>query len=219
MNCSYQLILATDLDGTFLEGDTQLKNSFYLDLLNLKDKICLIYVTGRSISSVKDLCSGGYLPKPHFIIADHGISIADGHTFSLINKLQKFISSWDDREINGYYSKTTGSGALLKGKNKGSSLLRLIEYMKLERDRVITCGDSLNDLSLFQTGLKSIIVRNAEKVLLNEAKELKNIYYSPFPGLLGILDGLNFYCMHNLFSPASGSGQIFPWGIKIVPTP
>jgi hydroxymethylpyrimidine pyrophosphatase-like HAD family hydrolase len=206
MNCSYQLILATDLDGTFLEGHSQLKNFFYSDLLSLKDKICLIYVTGRSINSVKELCLEGYLPEPHFIIGDHGRNIADGKTFKPINKLQK--------SIDVYLPCVMDSEVLLKGSNKGTSLLKLIKYMKLERDVVVTCGDSLNDFSLFQTGLKSIIVRNAEEALINEAKELSNIYYSPFPGLLGVLDGLNFYCMHHLFNCNSGSGHIFPWGVK-----
>lgn len=200
MKNTYQLILATDLDGTFLEGNSGIKNFFYSSLINFKEKVCLIYVTGRSIESVRNLCLEEELPMPHFIITDHGMNIAVGNTFSALKELQESITvGWDDKNLATHSFFWKYSQNLPKGINKGTSLLRLLEYIKIDPRMVITCGDSLNDLSLFQIGLKSIIVGNAEKTLLNEAKKLSNIYYSSYAGLLGILDGLNFYGKYNLF--------------------
>ncbi len=80
-----------------------------------------------------------------------------------------------------------------RGVNKGSTLMHLMEFLNIPFDHVITAGDSLNDLSLFQTGLKSIAVGNSEPKLITEINLLNNVYLSQFPGLWGIIDGLNFY--------------------------
>lgn len=71
----YQLVLATDLDATFLEGDAQLKKSFYSKLPSLRSQVLLIYTTGRSVETVKGFCQRGYLPFPDFILGDHGTHI------------------------------------------------------------------------------------------------------------------------------------------------
>jgi hydroxymethylpyrimidine pyrophosphatase-like HAD family hydrolase len=67
MNNQYKLILAADLDGTFLEGDEQVKESFYGKLLRLREQVMLIYVTGKPIEIVKQFCLQGYLPRPEFV--------------------------------------------------------------------------------------------------------------------------------------------------------
>ena len=59
---------------------------------------------------------------------------------------------------------------------------------------------SLNDLSLFQTGLKSVAVGNSEPKLIHEIKKLSNVFQSPHPGLYGIIDGLSYYQKTELFS-------------------
>jgi hydroxymethylpyrimidine pyrophosphatase-like HAD family hydrolase len=82
---------------------------------------------------------------------------------------------------------------LPRGVNKGSSLLNLINYLDINHEIVVTSGDSLNDLPLFQTGLKSIAVSNSEPKLVELVKQLENVYQSHLPGVLGIIDGLKFY--------------------------
>jgi hydroxymethylpyrimidine pyrophosphatase-like HAD family hydrolase len=52
----HSLILATDLDGTFLEGAFRLNGFFYDKLTELREQVLLIYVTGRPV-----------LPRPHFV--------------------------------------------------------------------------------------------------------------------------------------------------------
>lgn len=245
MHNQYELALATDLDGTFLEGNHQSKNFLYNKLLDSREEVLLIYATGRPIEIVKQFCSNGYLPHPHFVIGDHGTQIVDGVNFHPIEYLQNpIIQKWNNsnsmlrellREERGiqlqpidppyrvayYYDpnllqsqtleKIINAGfdivqscdmyldILPKGVSKGSSLVNLINYLNINPEIVITSGDSLNDLSLFQTGLKSIAVSNSEPKLLEEIKKLDNVYPSNFPGILGIIDGIKFYEKFQLF--------------------
>lgn len=246
MSNSYKLVIATDLDGTFLEGSYQVKKAFYPELWRLRESIMLIYTTGRSIETVERFCINGYLPNPHFVIGDHGTHIVDGSHFQPVEPLQNsIIQKWNNgnnqlkellRNEQGiqlqpidppyrvayYYDpnhlqtqtlqKITQAGfdviqscdmyldIVPQGVNKGTSLLKLLDYLRVNPEITITCGDSLNDLSLFQTGLKSIAVGNSEIKLVDEIKTLANVYHSTFPGLLGILDGLRFYEKMQLFN-------------------
>ena len=93
----YQLVLATDLDGTFLEGDAQLKKLFYGKLSSLREQVLLIYTTGRSVETVKSFCHRGYLPFPHFVLGDHGTHIVDGTDFSSLKPLQdSIVLTWNN---------------------------------------------------------------------------------------------------------------------------
>lgn len=245
MHNQYQLILATDLDGTFLEGDHRSKSYFYNELVRLRDQIMLIYTTGRPVETVEHFCKRGYLPAPHFIMGDHGTHIVEGATFSSVEPLQNpIIQKWSNgnsvvRELLrdeigirlqpidppyrvAYYydpdqmqhqtvQKIIDAGfdviqscdmyldIVPRGVNKGSSLLRLLSHLNLSGELVVTCGDSLNDLSLFQTGLKGIAVGNSEPNLVAEIQNLNNVYQSACPGILGIIDGLQFYEKMELF--------------------
>src|SRR5579871_6302813 len=93
----YQLVLATDLDGTFLEGDLQTKQFFYGKLSSLREQVLLIYTTGRPVDTVKTFCQRGYLPFPHFVLGDHGTHIVDGTDFSPVEPLQAAIAlAWNN---------------------------------------------------------------------------------------------------------------------------
>jgi len=79
---------------------------------------------------------------------------------------------------------------LPRGVAKGPALLRLLEYAGLAEHPVVVAGDTLNDLSLFQTGLPGIAVGNAEDGLLDAIRHLPRVHLSAHPGVLGIHDGL-----------------------------
>lgn len=242
---NYQLILATDLDGTFLEGDNEVKNFLYNALLRLRDSIMLIYVTGRPVEIVEQFCQRGYLPTPHYVIGDHGTHIVEGSNFLPVNALQDpIVHKWNNsneflREllrdevgiqlqplnppyrVAYYYDphylqdktlqkiENAGFDAILscdsyldilpRGVNKGSTLLSLLKHFNIDLELAITFGDSLNDLSLFQTGLKSVAVGNSEPKLVNEIQKLDNVYHSRYEGLLGVIDGLHYYEKIQLF--------------------
>lgn len=249
----YQLILATDLDGTFLEGDSQVKHFFYHELQRLRDQVMLIYTTGRPVETVERFCKEGYLPVPDFVIGDHGSHVVDGEHFEMISSLQNpIIEKWNNGNTQlktllqhdpgirlqpidppyrvAYYydphflqaetvTKITDAGfdvilscdryldILPPSVNKGSTLLNLLHYLNMNHDLVITCGDSLNDLSLFKTKLKSVAVGNSEPNLIKEinACQLENVYHSQYPGILGIIDGLDFYGKTELFKLSSAA--------------
>jgi HAD superfamily hydrolase (TIGR01484 family) len=261
MHDKYKLVIATDLDGTFLEGDHSLKRSFYGEFSRLQETLLLIYVTGRSVETVKHFCAQGYLPSPHFVIGDHGTEIAEGGSFQQIAALQEpIVKKWNNgchkiKELLRYerglslqpmnppyrvayfydpaqfqektLAKIRDAGfdfiqscemyldIVPNGVNKGSSLLELISYFNIEKETVITCGDSLNDLSLFHTGLKGIAVGNSEPKLVAEIQDLKNVYHSNLPGLSGILDGLRFYKQTHLFSQSLFESRKEPRWLRI----
>lgn len=79
---------------------------------------------------------------------------------------------------------------LPRGVSKGPALLRLLAHAGLAAHPVVVAGDTLNDLSLFQTGLPGIAVGNAEDGLVDAVRGLPRVHLSAHPGVLGIHDGL-----------------------------
>jgi len=82
---------------------------------------------------------------------------------------------------------------LPSGVNKGSTLLGLLEWLELEHALVVTAGDSLNDLAMFETGLQSVMVGNAEPGLVRALPGLARTYRARAHGCLGILEGLRHF--------------------------
>jgi HAD superfamily hydrolase (TIGR01484 family) len=232
-------ILATDLDGTFLGGETRSRWTFYHELQADRDRRLLIFVTGRGVNSIQKLCQKPGIPEPDYIIGDVGTTIVHWPTKTPVSLVQNWIDdTWNgagdrikallanepgiklqpidpDRRVSYYYQpelleistlqKIVDAGydyimsgdryldVMPKGVSKGPSLLKLIEALDLDREAVIAAGDSLNDLSLFATGLKSIAVGNSEPKLIEEIQVLPNVYLSTKMGVAGIVDGLNYY--------------------------
>ncbi len=91
------MILATDLDGTFLGGKSLHKQQLYR--LIRKDKsIRLIFVTGRGLETVIPLLNDPIIPNPDFIICDVGATVVNGHTLEAIEPLQNDIEkNWPGR--------------------------------------------------------------------------------------------------------------------------
>ncbi|MEA5415817.1 HAD family hydrolase [Synechococcus sp. BA-132 BA5] len=79
------------------------------------------------------------------------------------------------------------------GVNKGSTLLGLLEWLELEPALVVTAGDSLNDLAMFETGLQSVMVGNAEPGLVRALPGLSRTYRAGGHGCEGLLEGLRHF--------------------------
>jgi len=234
-----KLIIATDLDGTFLEGSDSEKGQFYQFLSQAKDNIAVIFVTGRTLGLVKNLYDGSFDFIPDYIIADHGSVIVKGDNFEYVEDVQsQIIKKWEQAKHDelkfllntqavqeqpfnppyrhayyyhkGLFDKSIIPKILSLGFEctlshdvyldilpatigKGSTLKKLIDNMGCNSDKVITCGDSLNDLPLFEAGYKSIAVSNSEPALLTKIEKMGNVFLSKFPGISGIKDGLNNY--------------------------
>jgi HAD superfamily hydrolase (TIGR01484 family) len=235
------LVLATDLDGTFLGGSPQERQDFYNYLRVKRDRLLLIFVTGRSLELTLRLYEEKNLiiPRPDYIIGDVGTTVYEGKTLKPVAQVQNWIADiWGNSSefagqilvdelgltlqplspqyrVSYYYKpdqnqeriiqKIQAAGfecimsadkyldILPKGVAKGSTLLKLIDWLNISPNQVITSGDSLNDLSLFETGLKSIAVGNSELKLVEKIQTLNNVYYSDFPGVIGIWDGIKYY--------------------------
>ena len=85
------MILATDLDGTFLGGSEEAKHKLY-KFLEARDDIRLIFVTGRGKETVIPLLSDPTIPQPDYLICDVGATVVDGDTLEPVDPLQAEIS-------------------------------------------------------------------------------------------------------------------------------
>ncbi|MGC9504633.1 HAD-IIB family hydrolase [Baaleninema sp.] len=239
MNSGYSLILATDLDGTFLGGSESDRAEFYQYLQRHRDRVLLIFVTGRDLGLVQELYEEPEFPRPDYIIGDVGTSVTCGKTFEPLAEVQNWISDrWQkanarvkallegepglslqpvepEYRVSYYYDRETfrdstlekleqaGFDAILsadrfldvmpKGVAKGPTLLRTLQSLAVDTDNTVVAGDTLNDLSLFDTGLKGIAVGNAEPKLIDRVQLMPHVYRSQHPGAAGIWDGLKYH--------------------------
>ncbi|MFB2118863.1 glucosylglycerol-phosphate synthase [Parapedobacter sp. 2B3] len=93
------MLLATDLDGTFLGGSVSKKRKLYHLIRNQPD-IKLVFVTGRGIETVLPLLHDPTIPIPHYIISDVGATVVDGLTREPIAAIQSDIEQrWPDEHL------------------------------------------------------------------------------------------------------------------------
>ncbi|WP_254967386.1 HAD-IIB family hydrolase [Cyanobium sp. CH-040] len=86
------------------------------------------------------------------------------------------------------------------GVNKGSTLRLLLDWLGVDDGRVVTAGDSLNDLAMFETGLAGIMVANAEPALRSLLPRLPRTYGARAQGCAGIVEGLHHFGFAHLFA-------------------
>ncbi|MBR9883072.1 MAG: glucosylglycerol-phosphate synthase [Oceanospirillales bacterium] len=92
------MILATDLDGTFLGGSAENRSRLY-QLINAHPGIRLVFVTGRGLEAVMPLLSDPSIPEPEFIICDVGATVVDGSTLQPVSELLEEIEELWPGEI------------------------------------------------------------------------------------------------------------------------
>ncbi|WP_345987360.1 glucosylglycerol-phosphate synthase [Sulfurimonas sp. HSL1-2] len=85
-------ILATDLDGTFLESVNREDDPLYR-YLHDHPNIILVFNSGRNIELILPLLDDMSIPTPHYIIGDVGASVLDGASLEPIQPLQNNISN------------------------------------------------------------------------------------------------------------------------------
>jgi len=95
------------------------------------------------------------------------------------------------------------------GVNKGATLLELLAWLEVDAARVVTAGDTLNDLAMFETGLPGVMVGNAEAALVAQLPRLPSVYRARGDGCAGISEGLRHFGYGHLLdrSPARASGD------------
>ncbi len=93
------MLLATDLDGTFLAGTPEDRLRLY-QLVTRHPDIRLAYVTGRGLESVLPLLADPALPKPDYIVCDVGATVVDGHSLQPVEPLQSRIGAlWPGDQV------------------------------------------------------------------------------------------------------------------------
>lgn len=95
-----KFVLATDLDGTFLGGSDDQRAGLYNWIAANRDEVGLIFVTGRDPGFIHDITRKGDVPRPDFVIADVGTTIAtmdENNLVSPIPELEAEIAdAWGD---------------------------------------------------------------------------------------------------------------------------
>jgi len=95
------MVLATDLDGTFLGGSDADRDRLYDWVRRHRATVGLIFVTGRDPAFIEDLCASGRVPWPEYVVGDVGTTIAhvdQERGLSPIPALEADIASaWGDR--------------------------------------------------------------------------------------------------------------------------
>jgi HAD superfamily hydrolase (TIGR01484 family) len=89
-------VLATDLDGTFLGGTDAERRQFYDWIEASRDRVGLIFVTGRDPGHIRDLTRKQGVPKPDYVVGDVGTTIAsvdDDHFLTPIEPLEAEIEA------------------------------------------------------------------------------------------------------------------------------
>lgn len=237
-----EMVLATDLDGTFLGGSADDRQMLYHWLRDQHPTVRLVFVTGRDPDFITDLCAAGDVPAPEYVIGDVGTTIArfiDGRVHPIAALEAPIVRRWhgmadlvrtrlsvvrglwmqptsfrhrlsyqyDDRFDSAALSVLEGIDVdvlishgcfvdiLPKGVSKGPSLLRLIDHLKLPRARVLVAGDTLNDLSMFQTGLHGAVVGGSEAELLEATRDLSLAYHCRAAGAGGILEAIRAHAL------------------------
>ncbi len=112
-----------------------------------------------------------------FFISEDGITDA----------LREAVESLD---CDLLYSAGRYLDVLPRGVSKGNTLRQLAEAEGFDLDSIVVAGDTLNDLSMFATGFKSIVVGSAEPELVERVRKLPRVFIAQDEGCGGILAGL-----------------------------
>ncbi len=94
---------------------------------------------------------------------------------------------------------------LPEGTSKGSTLRRLVAHLGVNEDAVLVAGDTLNDLSLFETGYHGVVVGQAEAALVEATRGMPHVHHAAAAGAGGILEALRALVPGDRFAP-QGAG-------------
>jgi len=93
------MLLATDLDGTFLAGHPENRQRLY-QLISAHPEIKLVFVTGRGLEVVLPILSDPTVPTPDYIICDVGGTVVDGKNRQPVQPLQSDIDArWPGEQV------------------------------------------------------------------------------------------------------------------------
>lgn len=82
---------------------------------------------------------------------------------------------------------------LPKRASKGRAIRYLCQHWDLPMNRTVVCGDSGNDLDMFQTSALGIVVGNATPELTQPLQGARDIYFANAESAEGILEGIRHF--------------------------
>nr|WP_159964256.1 HAD-IIB family hydrolase [Profundibacterium mesophilum] len=83
------------------------------------------------------------------------------------------------------------------GVSKGPSLKRLVGHLGVSPDRVLCAGDTLNDLSMLESGLPAVAVGGSETALIERIEQMNQVYIAREKGAGGILEAIAALDLHS----------------------
>ena len=209
-----ELVLVTDLDGTLLGGATAERRGFYRWLAQRRERVLHVFCTGRDLSSIARVLQQDEpigLAAPHLVIGDVGCTVACGASLVPVPLAvdpiearwsgleQRLLPLLEAHGVDCLISDNQYFDVLPAGVNKGSTLLSLLDWLEVDAATVVTAGDSLNDLAMFETGLKGVMVANAEPDLVAQLPRLPSVYRARAEGCAGIAEGLRHFGFAHLW--------------------
>ncbi|MFH0899301.1 MAG: HAD-IIB family hydrolase [Pseudomonadota bacterium] len=87
------LVLVTDLDGTLLAGSEAHRRTLRELVLEEKNRISLVFATGRGIDTIVEILADPLVAAPRYIIADVGATVVRGDTLEPVLPLQHEIAA------------------------------------------------------------------------------------------------------------------------------
>lgn len=118
-------------------------------------------------------------------------------TFDDPKELKKALKIFQNENLDVMVSAGKYLDILPSGVSKGNALLQLVEIENFAKDTILVAGDTLNDLSLIETGFKAVIVGGAEDALKKIADGNPQIYLAEKSGPDGVWEGAKY---HNFVS-------------------
>ncbi|MEL6533647.1 MAG: HAD family hydrolase, partial [Pseudomonadota bacterium] len=82
---------------------------------------------------------------------------------------------------------------LPQGVSKGPTLTRLVDHLGLDHARVLTAGDTLNDLSMLTAGFRAVAVGKSEPALIEQLGGHDSAYLARQEGVAGIAEAILHY--------------------------
>jgi sucrose-6F-phosphate phosphohydrolase len=232
-------LLVSDLDGTLL-GDDRALDGFCVWYDQVRDRLRLVYSSGRFFGSIRESIARFHLPEPAGVICGVGTEIHDLTTGERIAGWPEAACDWNPlliraacaerpelveqpghllsdfkisyyghnlsdaylarltrqldelgQEVGIVYSSNRDLDILPAATNKGTAATFLARHWGIGRDRVIVAGDSGNDLEMFRTGFRGIVVGNAQPELLSLRDP--NVYHAEGHFAAGVLEGLQHW--------------------------
>ncbi len=95
-----RMVLATDLDGTFLGGTAGDRAALYDWIGTHRETVGLVFVTGRDPEFIADLADSTGAPRPDYVVGDVGTTIAEvgpaGEILPIPALEMQIASAWAD---------------------------------------------------------------------------------------------------------------------------